>query len=152
MADDVVSVERVIPAPPEKIFDLLATPSRHRDIDGSGTVRDPVEGPARVKLGDKFQMSMKAGMSYSMMNEVVEFEEGKRIAWQPRGTGKRGAKMGGRIWRYELEPTEGGTRVRESWDVSQEAGPKWLIRTLGSGRSKKSMTKTLERIEEVVTA
>ncbi len=37
---DTESVERVIPAPAEKIFDLLADPSRHREIDGSGSVRD----------------------------------------------------------------------------------------------------------------
>ena len=35
---DVESVERVIAAPPEKIFDLLADPARHHDIDGSGSV------------------------------------------------------------------------------------------------------------------
>ena len=35
---DVVTVERVIPAPPEAIFDLIADPARHHDIDGSGTV------------------------------------------------------------------------------------------------------------------
>ena len=45
-SDDTVSVERVIPAPAEKIFDLLADPARHRDIDGSGTVRD-----AKIGLG-----------------------------------------------------------------------------------------------------
>ena len=34
-----------------------------------------------------------------------------------------GAKLGGgRIWRYELEPVDGGTLVRETWDISQEAG------------------------------
>ena len=33
---DVESVERVIPAPPEKIFDLLADPAKHPLIDGSG--------------------------------------------------------------------------------------------------------------------
>ena len=34
---DVVSVERLIPAPASEIFDLIADPNRHRDIDGSGT-------------------------------------------------------------------------------------------------------------------
>jgi len=39
VASDVETVERVIPAPPEKIFDLLADPRRHPEIDGSGSVR-----------------------------------------------------------------------------------------------------------------
>ena len=34
-----MSVERVIPAPADKIFDLLVDPARHLDIDGSGTVQ-----------------------------------------------------------------------------------------------------------------
>ena len=50
-SDDTVSVERVIPAPAEKIFDLLADPARHRDIDGSGTVRDAKSGSERLALG-----------------------------------------------------------------------------------------------------
>ena len=50
-SNDVVSVERMIPAPPEKIFDLLADPARHRDIDGSGTVRDAKSGSERLALG-----------------------------------------------------------------------------------------------------
>jgi hypothetical protein len=59
---------------------------------------------------------------------------------------------GGRIWRYDLEPVDGGTRVRETWDISQEAAAsKWLV-GLGGARKKtrESMAKTLERIEQLV--
>src|SRR5262245_29572497 len=147
---DVETVERVIPAPPEKIFDLLADPRRHRDIDGSGSVRDAKNCPERLSLGATFGRSMKLGIPYSMVNEVIEFEEGRRIAWQPRPPGKLGSKMGGgRIWRYELEPVEGGTRVRESWDISQEK-VKALVRPARK-KTVKSMEATLARIEELVT-
>ena len=44
---DTESVERVIPAPPEAIFALLADPSRHHDIDGSGSVRQAKNTPQR---------------------------------------------------------------------------------------------------------
>ena len=107
---NVASVERFIPAPAEQIFELLANPARHRDIDGSGTVRDADSGAARLTLGATFGMSMKAGLGYRMENEVVEFEEGRRIAWQPRPSVKFMRRLaGGRIWRYELEPADGGT-------------------------------------------
>lgn len=147
---DVTSVERVIPASPDRIFALLADPDRHRDIDGSGTVRDAPAGSQRLTLGSTFGMKMKMGMPYSMSNTVVEFEENRRIAWQ---TSKRLGPLGmlgGRIWRYELEPVDGGTLVRESWDISQERvkGPVRKMRD----RTIASMTKTLERIEEIVTA
>ena len=42
----------------------------------------------RLTLGSTFGMSMKVGITYSMENTVVEFEENRRIAWQPRGRGE----------------------------------------------------------------
>ena len=75
-------------------------------------------------MGATFGMSMHLGINYSMLNEVIEFDDGKRIAWQTRPSGSfQGKFFGGRIWRYELEPADGGTLVRESWDISQEKGP-----------------------------
>lgn len=148
---DVVSLERLVPAPPERVFDLLAHPSRHPDIDGSGTVRQAREGGGgRLCLGSRFAMSMRAGLAYSMVNEVVEFEEGRRIAWQARPAGRMGGLVGGRIWRYQLAPADGATRVRESWDISQDR-QRWL---LGRGPVRRQVARaieqTLERIEALV--
>ena len=149
-ATDVITVERVIPAPPEKIFDLLADPTRHHDIDGSGTLRDAKDCPERLSLGATFGMSMKQGVPYSMVSTVIEFDENRRIAWQTRGPGNFGARFGGRIWRYELEPVDGGTLVRESWDVSQEK-TKGITKRFAAGKTGKNMDATLARIEELVT-
>ena len=151
---DVESVERVIPAPPEKIFELLADPAKHCEIDGSGTVKRTKGDTERLKLGSKFGMHMKLGLPYSMESTVIEFEDGRRIAWQSRPPGIGGRFGGGRIWRYELEPVDGGTRVRETWDISEEAGTsKWLVGLEGSRkRTRESMAKTLECIEEIVKA
>ena len=149
---DVVSVERVIPAPPEAIFELLVHPDRHKDIDGSGTVQGSKGTSGRLKLGDTFGMSMKLGVPYSMSNKVIELEENRRIAWQTRGGGAIGSKVGGRIWRYELEPVDGGTRVRESRDISQESPlTKWLVKR-EAGRTRKNLEATLERIEKLVVS
>ena len=148
---DVVTVERTIPAPAEAIFELLSHPDRHQEIDGSGTVRAAKEGGDRkVGLGDSFGMSMKMGVPYSMVSTIVEYEEGRRIAWQTRGPGGIGRHAAGRIWRYELEPVEGGTLVRESWDITQEsAATKWLVR-FGADKTRKNMAATLERIEQLL--
>ena len=149
---DVATVERLIAAPAATIFDLLADPARHTEIDGSGTVRDVVKADAaqhRLALGDKFGMSMHMGIGYKMVNEVVEFEENRQIAWQPRPTiGLLRPLIGGRIWRYELTSQEGGTLVRESWDIRQEKVP-FLVRPMRSA-TVDSMTKTLERLASVV--
>jgi uncharacterized protein YndB with AHSA1/START domain len=150
----VETVERLIPAPPQAIFDLIADPRRHQDIDGSGTVRDATHVPGQLQLGSKFGMNMEYGGTYSMENTVIEYEPNRRIAWQarpPRGKGGAWRQLfGGRIWRYELEPVDGGTLVRESWDVSKERN-KWAVRFYGS-KTKKNMAATLERIEQIVTA
>src|SRR5262245_59000223 len=108
--DQIVSVSRVIDAPAERIFDLLADPSQHPALDGSGTVRQYRGEPQRLKLGARFGMGMHYVVPYRIKNTVVEFEEGRLIAWR---------HFGGHRWRFELQPNEdGGTRVTESFDWS----------------------------------
>lgn len=152
MADqDVVTVERLIPAPANKIFELIADPTRHRDIDGSGTVRTAKGTSDPLKLGSKFGMSMKMGLPYSMVNTVIEYEPDRRLAWQTNGPTVLGKFVGGRIWRYELEPANGGTLVKESWDITQESKVLLPVVRKGAGTTRKNMARTLERIEQLVT-
>ncbi len=149
---DRVSVERVVPAPADQIFDLLVDPARHLDIDGSGTVQWARSGGRRLRLGDTFGMDMKLGAKYSTRNEVVELVENERIAWRTLAPLPLTLLFTGRTWRYELEPVEGGTLVRETWDISTEAWPgRQAVRRM-AGQTKRNMERTLARIEELVTA
>ncbi len=152
MDGNVVSVERVIPAQPEAIFDVIADASRHPEIDGSGTVKGAKDGnPQRLELGSTFGMSMRQGISYPMVSTVIEFEKDKRLAWQSVPPGFLGKLFGGRIWRYELEPADGGTLVRESWDVSRDHQRSFLKMGKMAETTRSNMEKTLERIEEVTS-
>ena len=150
---DVETVERVIPAPPEKIFDLLsdAEPPSATSMGRAPSAR-PRASPTRSRLSSTFGMSMKMGLPYSMVSTVVEFEENRLIAWQTHGPTEIGQYVGGRIWRYELEPVDGGTLVRESWDISQESGLTKPVVRMGAASTRKNMAATLERIEKLVTA
>ena len=111
-------------------------------------------GGRRLALGDRFGMDMHLGVAYSTRNTVVELEENRRIAWQTTASGPLGVVLGGRVWRYELEPVEGGTLVTESWDltageVAEQAGRqarRWASST------RRNMERTLARIEELVDA
>jgi uncharacterized protein YndB with AHSA1/START domain len=151
MNGDVLSVERVIAAPPEAIFALVADAAKHPLIDGSGSVKQVKEGaPERLTLGSTFGMDMKVGIAYSMVSTVVEFDDNRRIAWQSKPKGLAGRFGGGRIWRYELEPVDGGTLVRESWDLSQDHQRMFLRRGPVPKRTKDAMEKTLAKIAEVV--
>jgi len=152
MEGDVVSVERIIPAAPTAIFALVADAARHPEIDGSGTVRQVKAGaPQKLILGATFGMSMKQGIGYSMVSTVIEYEEDRRIAWQSRPNGLAGRWVGGRIWRYELEPTDGGTLVRESWDISRDHQRWFLAKGSLATKTAANMAATLEKIGSIVT-
>ena len=142
LTPDVETVERIIPAPAASIFAVLADPSRHHEIDGSGTVHEAKSGSQQLQLGSTFGMSMKAGLPYSMVSEVIEFEPDRRIAWQTRSPIRFLGKMvGGRIWRYELEPVDGVivmVRPDAAEQVVREAIERgvprvWLHRGVGTG-------------------
>ena len=150
MGETVVSVERVINAPAADIFAIVADASRHPEIDGSGSVKQVKPGaPERLALGSTFGMSMKLGVPYSMSNKVIEFEPDKRIALQTTFAGPLGRFIGGRIWRYELENADGGTLVRETWDITQDK-QRFMLRAGPVGKqTADAMTKTLARLAEL---
>jgi Polyketide cyclase / dehydrase and lipid transport len=146
---DTESVERLIPAPAEPIFALLSDANRHHDIDGSGSVLGTKDTPDPLSLGSTFGMSMRLGIGYSTVSTVIEFEPNTRIAWQTQAPRLARLLIGGRIWRYELEPADGGTLVRETWDISKERN-KRLVEPMRA-RTITAMAETLERIDALVT-
>ncbi len=146
MSERVVSVSRVIKASPEAIFDVLADPARHAEIDGSGMVQKLHGESNRLALGSKFGMDMKMGiLPYRMTNTVVEFEPDRLIAWQ---------HFFHHRWRYELEPVAesdgGGTKVTESFDWSTARSPKALELAGYPKKHPASMEATLEQLASVV--
>lgn len=140
---EVVSVERTIDADAATIFDLLADPSKHPLIDGSGSVRKVRGNPERLSNGAKFGMDMRIGLPYRITNTVVEFEEGRRIAWR---------HFGGHVWRYILEPIGTGTTVTEQFDMRPSRSKLVLKLMRAAEKNRKSMEQTLDRIEQVATA
>jgi uncharacterized protein YndB with AHSA1/START domain len=134
------SARRLIPAPAAAIFDLLATPSLHPLVDGSGTVTDVQDRtPDRLSAGARFGMQMHWGLRYKILNEVVEFEEGRRIAWR---------HFAGHIWRYVLVPVSpDSTEVVEEFDASTSRAPVVLWLMGSRRRNQRSIEQTLDRLE-----
>ena len=134
----VVSRSTIVPAPAQMIFDLLADPRRHNEIDGSGTVQSAqINAPERLSLNATFGMQMKMGLPYKITNTVVEFEENRTIAWR---------HVGGHIWRYILEPVDGGTKVTEQFDWNKSKAPLILKLRKSPQDNAKSIEKTLENL------
>jgi hypothetical protein len=77
MADDSVSATRVISAPAEAIFAVLADPASHAAIDGTGWVRESLDSKALTAPGQMFRMSMyhpnRPDGNYQIANRVQMF-------------------------------------------------------------------------------
>lgn len=140
--DKSVSVGRVIAADAQSLFDIVADPTLHHVIDGSGSVRGVRGTSGKLGLGDKFSMSMRIGVPYLITNKVVEYEEGRQIAW---------AHLGGWRWRYQFEPTPEGTRVTETFDWAPSKAGLYLSITKAPTRNLSAMKSTLARLDAFAT-
>jgi uncharacterized protein YndB with AHSA1/START domain len=120
MADDtdvlrVVSASREIAASTKRIFELIADPSQQPLWDGNENLAKAEPGQRIRNIGDVFIMTLTGGGIRE--NHIVEFEEGRRIAWFPSESGRRPP---GHLWRWELEPlTDTRTRVTHTYDWSR---------------------------------
>ncbi|MFC7402803.1 SRPBCC family protein [Citricoccus sp. GCM10030269] len=113
VTERIVTAERVINAPADVLFELIADPARQPEWDGNDNLAEAAPGQRVTAVGDVFTMALTKDGAVRE-NHVVEFEEGRRIAWQPATAGEEPA---GHRWRWELEPTgEGRTLVRQTYD------------------------------------
>jgi uncharacterized protein YndB with AHSA1/START domain len=148
-----VTVSRRIGAPPSEIFQILANPGRHTEIDGSGMLRGAIAGTAVSGVGDVFAMKMyyKQFGDYEMNNRVVEYELDRRIVWEPERRDIDEASWHYR-WGYELTPDgEDRTVVTEIFDCTRS--PEEGKQAVKGGRTWiESMTATLERLDQLCTA
>lgn len=153
-----MTVSRRIEAPAATVFDVLADPRRHLDLDGSEMLRGPVTDEIVTAVGDVFVMRMYFSEhgDYEMNNHVIAYELNRRIGWEPvAGRGhpdefSSTARWGHR-WIYELaEDGPDATIVTEIYDCSRapadqrdsmDGGAIWIG----------AMSETLERLDEVCT-
>jgi uncharacterized protein YndB with AHSA1/START domain len=129
MADDhdvprVVSASREIAAESGHIFELIADPAQQPLWDGNDNLAKTHAGQRVRNIGDVFTMTLTSGGIRE--NHVVEFDEGRRIAWLPSEVGRRPP---GHLWRWELEPlADNRTRVTHTYDWSRLTDPNRLPR------------------------
>ena len=129
----------VINKPATELFDFIANPKNHPKIDGSKMVRGKAYGPKRLSINSWFVMrQLRLGkIPYLMPNKVVEFKEGKLIAWRNALPSR---------WRYEfVTQSDGTTQVTQYLDCSQT--PSKLVKSELSW-APKAMAKTLVRFKE----
>jgi hypothetical protein len=110
-------------------------------------VQSVLRGPERITArGESFVVRMKLfGVPYVIVNRIVEFEPDRLIAWR-HFTANR--------WRYELAPTDGGTTVTETFDMSRAdrvtgAVVRWAK---FPERNQEGITETLARLKQAAEA
>jgi uncharacterized protein YndB with AHSA1/START domain len=102
----VVSASREIAAGLGPIFELIADPAQQPRWDGNDNLAGAPGGQRVRRTGEVFTMTLTQGSIRE--NHVVEFDEGRRIAWTPAEPGQ---EPPGHLWRWELEPA-GASRTR----------------------------------------
>ena len=108
----VVSASRDIAAAVDRLFELIADPSQQPRWDGNDNLAEAAPGQQVRAVGDVFTMTLTNGGVRE--NHVVEFDEGRRIAWRPAEPGQ---EPPGHLWRWELEPVDASrTRVTHTYD------------------------------------
>jgi len=151
-----VAVSRRICAPAHDIFQVLANPAQHPELDGSGSLREAVTTTMISGVGDVFVMKMYFPHlgDYEMNNHVVEYEQDRRIGWEPEAGRGHPAALGspdpprwGQRWSYQLIPDgRDATVVTEIYDCSR--APEEERAGMDNGKIWiESMTKTLERLD-----
>lgn len=121
MSDDdgtsrVVSASQVIAADAARIFELIADPAQQPRWDGNDNLGHAEPGQRVRAAGTVFTMTLANTQRPNKVreNHVVEFEEGRLIAWRPSEPGQ---EPPGHLWRWELEPLgPTSTRVTHTYD------------------------------------
>ena len=125
MTNENITASITIAAPAETVFGVLADPSTHEAIDGTGWVRRSLDGKRLTGTGQVFRMAMyhdnHPDKDYEMANRVEVFEPARAIAWQPgQGADDAALEFGGWIWRYDLKPVgQSQTEVTLTYDWSK---------------------------------
>ncbi len=140
----VVSATREIVAGPEQIFELIADPSQQPRWDGNDNLAEAAPGQRVRRVGDVFTMTLTHGAVRE--NHVVEFEEGRRVAWMPAEPGQ---EPPGHLWRWELEPADPArTRVTHTYDWTQLTDEKRIVRARATTADK--LQASLDRLAALI--
>lgn len=146
MADH-VSVSREIAAPPDRVWAMVSDVTRMGEWSPETTScvwKGGATGPA---VGARFVGRNRSGWRrWSTGCRVVACEEGRTFAFDVDA-----GPLGVARWRYDIEPTEQGCRVTETWTDRRGAlvrGTSPLLTGVGDrpGHNRAGMEATLERL------
>ncbi|MFW6599558.1 SRPBCC family protein [Propionibacteriaceae bacterium Y2011] len=145
----VVTAERTVAAGTARIFELIADPAQQPAWDGNDNLGHAEPGQRVRSVGDVFSMVLSQGAVRE--NHLVEFAEGRLIAWRPSEPGKQPP---GHLWRWELEPIDPGhTLVRHTYDWTELTDRNRIPRASATGAEQllASIDRLAAAVEDDVT-
>jgi len=144
--DKIVSADRVVAADAATIFALIADPAQQPRWDGNDNLAEAAPGQRVRAVGDVFTMTNTNQAIRE--NHVVEFVEGRLIAWRPSEVGK---PEPGHLWRWELEPlADGRTSVRHTYDWTQLSDERRIERARRT--TSEALASSIERLAALAEA
>lgn len=154
-----ISVSLDIPAPPERVWDVVTDISVMPRFSEELQSIEWAEGFSQADMGAQFlgtNRNEDIG-EWTVRCHIIEFEPPRRFGWAVHDIDNPAA-----TWRFELEPIPGGTRLSYTAQIGPgRSGVTWLI-SRDPDRAEEivadrlevfrvGMTATLEGIRELVT-
>ena len=104
-----MSATLTVAAPIARMFAVLADPTTHAAIDGTGWIQETVDAAPLTEVGQLFRMGMyhegHPDGTYRTVNKVDVLDPPRAIGWRTGGfNGDGQPEYGGWFWRYDLVP------------------------------------------------
>lgn len=138
--DKVVGATLDISTAADRIFELVADPAQQPRWDGNDNLAEAAAGQRVRGVGEVFTMTLTNGNVRE--NHVVEFDDGRLIAWLPS---EPGSPPPGHLWRWELESLNAThTRVTHTYDWTRLTDEKRMVRARAT--TAESLRGSLDRL------
>ena len=139
----IVTARREIAADAARIFELIADPAQQPRWDGNDNLASAPEGQRVHAVWEVF--TMRLTIVQIRQNRLLEFEEGRRIAWRPAEPDR---EPPGHLWRWELEPAgPGRTLVTHTYDWTLLTDEKRQVRARATTSEK--LLGSMDRLAEI---
>jgi uncharacterized protein YndB with AHSA1/START domain len=138
-------------APADRVWDLVSDITRVGEFSPETFEAQWLGGASGPQAGARFRGHVRRngrGPVYWTLCTVVACEPGREFAFEVAGPG--GATVN--TWRYQLEPSAGGTDVTESFELADTPLLRlyWMAAGFARGRTNRNgMRVTLEKIKAV---
>jgi hypothetical protein len=113
MPADRISATRRIAAPASKVFQIVASPAGHVEIDGSGMLEAAPGAKPLTEVGDTFDMDMDRTplndipglVKYQVRNTVTQIVPDRLLEWN---VGSADRPPLGHVYGWQIEPVSDG--------------------------------------------